>query len=191
MALNPDVTKFQSPVPFLIKFRNFVFGKEKPDIYTRVVFIVNLIIWLSFQLWTAISYFTLYNRSMIEQQKGIQIEKIIRDRGVELGFIDDDFISRLLTLNAIGIICWGLVFFGLILLFRKRKQFIFFMLGGSLFYLGMSVFYVSYSYFIEDTTTFDKIALLILITSSSFHYFLLNNERNGGEVSLFGEAEED
>ena len=48
---------------------------------------------------------------MIEQQKGIQIEKIIRDRGVELGFMDDDFISRLLTLNAIGIICWRTRFF--------------------------------------------------------------------------------
>jgi len=191
MALNPDVAKYQSPVPFLIKFRNLIFGNEKPDIYTRVVFIINIIIWLSFQLWTAISYFTLYNRSIIEQQKGIRIEKIINDRGLELGFIDNDFVARLLTLNAIGIICWAIVFFGLILLFRKKKEFIYFILGGSLFYLGMSIFYVSYYYFIEDTTTFDKIALLILITSSVFHSFLMKNERKGGSISLFGEAEED
>ena len=104
MALDPDVAKYQSPVPFLIKCRNFVFGKIKPDFYTRIVFFIGVLIWLSFQLWTAISYFTLYSRSIIEEQKGIQIEKIIHDRGVELGFIDDDFVTRLLTFNAIGII---------------------------------------------------------------------------------------
>jgi len=191
MPLNPDVAKYQSPVPFLIKFRNFIFGKEKPDFYTRIVFIIGILIWLTFQLWSTLSYFTLYSRSIIEQEKGIPIEKIIRDRGTELGFIDDDFVSRLLTFNAIGIICWGIVFFGLILLYRKRKQFIFFILGGSLFYLGMSIFYVSYTYFIEDTTSFDKIALLVLITSCVFHYFLLNNEQKGGGISLFGEVEED
>jgi len=191
MPLNPDVAKYQSPVPFLIKFRNLIFGKIKPDFYTRIVFFIGILIWLSFQLWTAISYFTLYSRSVIEQQKGIPIEQIIHDRGTELGFIDDDFVSRLLTFNAIGIICWAIVFVGLILLYRKKKQFIFFILGGSLFYLGMSIFYVSYTYFIQDTTTFDKIAILILITSSVFHSFLMNNERKGGGISLFGEVEED
>lgn len=191
MPLSPDAAKYQSPVPFLIQFRNFIFGKVKPDIYTRIIFIIGVLIWLTFQLWTAISYFTLYSASFIEQQKGIPINEIIESRGKELGFLDDEFISRLLTLNAVGIICWGLVFLGLVLLYRKKKQFIYFILGGSIFFLGMSIFYVSYTYFIEDTTTFDKIALLVLITTAIFHFFLMKNEEKRGSISLFGEAEED
>ena len=84
-----------------------------------------------------------------------------------------------------------LVFFGLILLYRKKKQFTYFILGGTGFYLGMSIFYLSFDYFLQDTTSFDKVALLILITSISLHAFLMKNERSGGSISFFGESEDE
>ena len=54
----------------------------------------------------------------------------------------------------------------------------------------MNVFYLSYTYFMEDTTAYDKIALLILIASIIFHTYLMKNERNGGSISFFGETTE-
>ncbi len=185
------VQKFQSPVPLIRQFYLFIVGKKKPDVYTRLTFNINMIIWLSFLLWSILSFFTIKSRALILQTKGIPVEKVIRERGIELGFNGDDFINRLLTFNAIAIICWVIILIGLILLFRKIKQYIYFILGGAFFYLGMSIFYLSYTYFIEDMTFYDKIALLILITSTLFHFFLLKNEREGGNINFFGEIEED
>ncbi len=185
------VEKFQSPLPFLRNFHRFIFGKERPDVYTRLTFNINMIIWFSFILWSILSFFTIKSRALILQIKGIPVEKVIQTRGIELGFEGDEFIERLLTFNAIAIICWAIVLIGLILLFRKMTQYIYFVLGGTLFYTGMNVFYINYTYFIEDTTFFDKIALLVLITSSIFHYSLLKKEKSGGNISFFEVAEED
>lgn len=182
-------TKFQSPVPLLRQFRNFVFGKKKPDVFTRLTFNINVIIWITFLLWSIISYFTISSRAMVQQFKGIPVEKIIEERGAELGFEGGDFLARLLTFNGIAIVCWIVVFIGLILLFRKKKQFIYFVLGGTVFYLGMSIFYLSFSYFMEDMTFYDKIALLIIIVSSIIHSYLMKNEREGGSINFFGEEE--
>lgn len=187
--LNPN--KFQSPVPLLIKFKKIIFGQKKPDIYTRIIFIFNILIWLTFMLWSIISYLAITMRSIFFEYKGIPVEDIIQKRGIELGFESNDFLPRLLIFHAVAIICWGLVFFGLILLYRKKKQFSYFILVGVTLYLGMSVFYLNFNYFLLDTTTFDKISLLILITSITLHAFLMKSERSGGSISLFGEVEEE
>lgn len=142
-------------------------------------------------IWNVASYFTIASRDFILQQKGIHVTDIIKYRGIELGFDGNDFLSRLMTFHGVAIICWGVIFIGLILLYRKRRTFIYFILGGLFFYVGMSVFYLNISYFIEDTTTYDKIALLIMLTSTVLHAFLLKNERVGGSISFFGEAEEE
>ena len=187
--LNPE--KFQSPVPILLKVRNLVFGEERPDIYTRITFHINLLIWAAFMVWNVISYFTIALRAVILEEKGIPVETIIQERGLTLGFGQDEFLSRLLTFHGIAIICWGLVFFGLILLYRKKKQFSYFIFGSVGFYIGMSIFYLSFTYFLQDTTTFDKIALLVLLASCGLHAYLMKNERNGGSISFFGEEQDE
>ena len=184
-------TKFQSPKPILVRLRNIVFGKKKPDIFTRLTFYMNTVLWLTFMLWNVIGYFAISSRDMINEMKGVKVEEIIAERGVELGFEPADFITRLTVVHGVGILCWAAVFFGLILLYRKRKQFIYFILGGVLFYVGLNIFYLSFQFFREDTTSFDKISLLVIALSTIIHSFLMNNERRGGSISFFGEADED
>ena len=184
-------TKFQSPLPFLIQLRNLIFGKQKPDIFTRVTFYINLWIWLTFTVWSIISYISISARTFILQQKGISVEDIIEKRGIELGFEGKEFLNRLLTFHSISLICWMLVFVGLVLLYRKKVQFIYFVLGATLFYIGMHIFYLSFTYFVEDTTLYDKISLLIIIAGSLIHFYLLKNEKRGGTINFFGEMEED
>ena len=188
---NIKSTKFQSPVPFLIRLRNLIFGKTKPDIYTRITFYLNLLIWLAFMLWSIISYITISSRKLINDIKKIPVESIIQERGIELGFSEDTFITRLTTFHAISILCWSVVFIGLILLYRKKKRFIYFILGGTTFYVGMIIFYISFQYFREDMTFTDKVGLLILFLSVLLHAFLMKNERSGGSISFFGEVEDD
>ena len=184
-------TKFQSPKPILVRLRNIIFGRRKPDIFTRLTFYINLIIWVSFMLWNVIGYLAISSRKMITEVKGIEVEKIIAARGVELGFEPVDFISRIAVVHGVGVLCWGVIFFGLILLYRKRKQFIYFIAGGVLFYVGLNVFYLSFQFFREDTTNFDKIALLVMLLSTTIHSFLMKNERRGGSISFFGDVDEE
>lgn len=184
-------TKFQSPKPILVRLRNIVFGKRKPDIFTRLTFYINLVIWVSFMLWNVIGYLAISSRKMITEVKGIEVEKIIAERGIELGFEPMDFIARIGVVHGVGVLCWGAIFFGLVLLYRKRKQFIYFIAGGVLFYVGLNVFYLSFQFFREDTTNFDKIALLVMLLSATIHSFLMKNERRGGSISFFGDVDEE
>jgi len=184
-------TKFQSPLPFIIQLRNLIFGKEKPDTFTSLTFYMNLVIWATFIVWSIISYFSISMKDFILAQKGISVEEIITARGLQLGYENDEFINRLLTFHAISIICWIFVFIGIILLYRKKIEFVYFIVGAVLAYVGMSILYIGYTYFIEDTTTYDKIALLVIVAGSIVHYFLMRNESNGGSINFFGAIEDE
>lgn len=183
-------TKFNSPLPFLLQFRDLLFGKKTPDGYTQVTFYMNLILWGIFFTWSLVSYFVITLREFIYTEKNIPVEEIIRDRGVELGFDPFDFLDKLLTFHAVSIVCWLISLIGLILLWRKNLKFIYFFMGGTIFYFGMILFFLNFTYFREDMTLFDKIAFLAMNSSVLLYYFLLRKEKKGGSISFFGEEED-
>lgn len=190
--MTDKVTKFQSPVPIVLKIRDLIYGKEKPDFFTRINFLLNLILWATFMIWSLISFYAVNARDFIYRQKGIPVESIIKSRGRELEFEGEDFLQRLLTVNGISIICWAAVFIALILMYRRSKRFFYLFIVPILFYIGMLFFYISPTYFFEDTTTFDKVALLIMLTSASIYYYLIKNKEKDEEINFFGvEADED
>lgn len=171
---------------FSTKLKHLIFGTTKPDAYTLSTFLINLIIWFIFTLWQVLSLIAIQSRELIWQKKGISVEAIINERGETLGFSHGMFIEDLYTAFSIGLICWLVFFFGLIQLYRKKPRFIYFTIVPLVFFLGLQIFYLNFTYFIEDTTTFDKIALLIAFVSLFLHYFLLRNERVNGTINFFG-----
>lgn len=178
-------------MPFLLRLRDWVFGNEKPDMYTQASFYMNLFIWFIFFLWSIASYVAITFRQMIFEQKNIPVELIIKARGIKLGFEPTDFLDRLLTFHAISIICWIAVFIGLVLMWRKDIRFIYFHFGGTLFYFGMLLFYLSFSYYKEDTTFFDKVTFLAMNVNAVMYYLLLRREINGSSLSFFGEEDDE
>lgn len=186
-----EPTKFQSPIPFLRQFRNLIFGKKAPDMYTRITFYMNVVIWTTFLIWEILSYFALTSSELFIQKKGIPIHSIVEKRGLVLGFEEGEFLDRLITFHAISIICWLAFFIGLIMMYRKLKKYIYFTIAPLIFFIGMNIFYLSFTYFMEDTTAYDKIALLVLIISNIVHSYLLNNKSSGGTSGFFGEPIED
>ena len=184
---NKRTTKFQSPIPIIIKLRNFIFGKNKPDFYTQIIFYLSTIIWITFMSWSIISYLAITSRNLILQHKGIPIEKIILTRGETLGYSNNEFITRLLNFHSIAIICWAIVFVGLVMLYRKKENFIYPLFLGTLFFIGMSTIYLGFNYFLEDTTSYDKIALLVLILCGIIQYYQLKSEKKEGSINFFGE----
>ena len=181
------IRKFESPIPFVLILRNLIFGKKKPDIYTRIAFFVGTFISLIFLLWNAITYYALVSGDWISSQKGIPVKKIIEERGLQLEFESGDFLNRLQVASALSIVLWIVFFAGLVLLYRKKKIFIYLTMVPLVLYLGLSIFYLSFSYFAQDTTMFDKIALLVLALILIVHSYLMSNERKGGSISFFGE----
>jgi len=172
-----QIRKLESPIPFVVIIRNWIFGKRKPDIYTRFTFVTNVVIWLLFLIWSGFSYFAVNSREWILQQKGIGVKTIIEGRGKELGFEQGVFLERMETASLIAIICWLAFFVGLILLYRKKRIFVYFSLIPLLVYIGLNSLYLGFDYFIEDITLFDKILLLISLVSISISAYMM---RNGG-----------
>ncbi|NRA13373.1 MAG: hypothetical protein HRT57_15620 [Crocinitomicaceae bacterium] len=185
------IRKFESPLPFVLILRNLIFGKKKPDIYTRIAFYVGTVISLIFLLWNGITYYAIVSRDWILSQKGIRIESIIEKRGHDLEFESGDFLNRLQVASALSLILWTVFFVGLVFLYRKKKIFIYLTMVPLALYIMMSIFYLSFTYFSQDTTMFDKIALLVLALILIVHSYLMGNERKGGSISFFGESQEE
>ncbi|PWL29468.1 MAG: hypothetical protein DCO96_06835 [Fluviicola sp. XM-24bin1] len=178
--------KLESPIPFVIVLRNWIFGKRRPDIFTRITFIANLVIWMLFLIWSGFSYFAVNSRDWILQQKGIRVTSIINERGTELGFENGVFMDRMETASLIAIVCWLVFFVGLVLLYRKKRIFVYFSIVPLLAYVALNSIYLGFAYFIEDITLFDKILILISLLSLSISVFMM---RSGGEntgSSFFG-----
>ena len=183
-------TKFKSPIPILRQLHGYIFGDEKPDNFTQFTFYLNLFFWFIFLLWSVISVLTLSFRHVVEKHKKISIEEIIFNRGKELAFEPSDFLNHLMTTYTVSVILWLAVFVGLVLLWRKNRFFIYFLGGGVILYVSMLIFYMSFTFFVEDTTLFDKIGLLAMLSSSLMYHFLLKKESRDGTMSFFG-ADED
>ena len=176
-----------SPLPGLIKLRNFIFGKERPDVFTRISVYINLIIWFLFISWTALSFVTLKFRKVILASKEITIDEIIKARGEELGMNASVFIHRVVNFNSWALLCWAIVFVGLVLMWRKKQVFLLFVAGGLVFYMSMLLFYLGTDYFHRDITLFDKISLAVLLLNSLFFYFMLKRGQNSGNLNPFFE----
>ena len=183
--------KLESPIPFVIVFRNWIFGKKKPDIYTRMTFFLNLLIWFMFIIWSAFSYFAVVSRDWIYQHKGINVENIIAQRGDSLGFSPGEFLSKLELTNFISLVCWLIFFVGLVMLYRKKKIFAYFTLFPIAVYLILNGLYLGFNYFLEDITLFDKILILVSATSLIAISFLMRSERDQGSMNFFGVQDSD
>lgn len=166
MENNKDLeqrTKFNSILPLIIQARVIIFGEKRPEIYTRFTFYFNTAIWFVFLSWHLISYLSISLRDLIFVEKKIDVEALIFARGKILGFRPYEFLNLLLSYHITSAICWGTIFIGLILMWRKKKIFNYFIFVPFLAYVLMILFFLRWRYFMEDTTFFDKISLLIFV----------------------------
>lgn len=170
-------TKFNSPLPILLKIRDFIFGKKRPEFYTRLTVYISALIWFIFLLWHTISFFAISFRNLIFNYKKIDVEQLIFDRGAALGFYQQQFLSLLLNFQLISIAAWSSVFLGIVLIWRKKRSFSIFLFGGiAVYYLAMILF-LGFRYFNEDITWFDKISVSILLLITGAYYFFLVLEK--------------
>lgn len=176
----------ESPIPILSRLRNVIFGKESPDTYTQISFYLGVLIWIIFLVWTILGYMVLTSTDWIEQEKGLDVHSLIEQRGEALGFVGTDFQNSLITFYNVALIAWIGLFIGLVLQWRKNVYFIYFIWAAAATYLLAMWFLLGFSYWYNDTTTFDKIAFFLLVGHSSLYYYFLKREVRGEKTNFFG-----
>jgi len=180
-----------SPLPILMRLKNLVFGEKAPDTYTRISFYLALLIWFIFFLWSILGVVVIQSRHWIKEEKKIDVTRLIEQRGQELGFEKYVFADRLETFHTASIICWLVVFAGLVLLYRKKLEFIYLFLAGAGIYLLLMWFMLGFGYWAKDTTTFDKVVFILMVLHTSIYYYFLKMEKEGNPVNFFGVKEEE
>ncbi|HLP56266.1 MAG TPA: hypothetical protein VK151_14615 [Fluviicola sp.] len=180
-----------SPLPILIRIRNFIFGKESPDTYTKFSFFLALSIWLIFLTWSVLGSIAIRMREMIVDQKEINVTEMIEARGIELGFEPNAFIGRLEAFHALSIGFWIVVFIGLVLLWRKNERFVYFFFTGCGLYLLFMWVMLGFGYYRGDTTFFDKIVFWIMVLHTAVYAYFLKREKTGERLNFFGVDEDE
>lgn len=159
-------TRFNSITPLILKLRDIVFGERRPDLYTRISCYLNLVIWFSFFLWHIIGYTAISLRGMIFEEKKIDVEALIFKRGETLGFRPYQFLNLLMEYHLVSSICWAAAFVSIVLMWRRKKIFIFLLLASLGAYLAQLISFMGWTYFMQDTTFFDKIMLAVIAANS-------------------------
>lgn len=180
-------TAFSSPVPLFNKLRIFVFGEKKPEMILRISVYINLLICFIFLTWHILSYFAISYRDVILEEKKINIEILILNRGAELGFDPSIFLSHLLRFHAIALLCWVTVFIGTALMWRKNKNFVYFLFIPAAIYLGTLLFYMGTDYYLQDTTFFDKLMFFLFVINSFFFLVMFRKQEEDPESHFFME----
>jgi uncharacterized membrane protein len=168
----------------------FILGESEPDAYTKITFYTVGIIAFLFLVWNIVGYVALTFQHLIHVHRHVAIDSIFAERGAKLGYSAKEFTDKLSTLFCVSIVCWLLILFSLVLLWRKSTRYFPLLMAGLVIFVGMLFFYLGYDYFRTDTSAFDKISLIVIFVMSTLHYFILKKEQSGEGLSFFdGDAE--
>jgi hypothetical protein len=146
-----------------------IFGSEKPSIFTQILFYYGTLISFIFGLWSVISLAILKFPNYLKQHKNVDVEAIIELRGRELGFIDDSFYANLENYHFYSCIIWLICFICFFLLWRKIYWASYIIVSGILVYYTLMLVKLGSTYYVDDTTLFDKTTLLLLFVATIVH----------------------
>ncbi|MFN5417644.1 MAG: hypothetical protein ACK5B9_11350 [Flavobacteriia bacterium] len=187
---DPEETAFNSPIPLLIKFKQLIFGEKDPELIFKIIIFINLFIWLIFEIWHILSYYAINFRDVILEEKKINVEILILNRGTELGFDPSVFMERLMNYHLFSILCWLFIFVGIAFMWRTSKRFIYFIFVPLIAYLLGMFFFLGFDYYVNDTTFFDKIFYALFFINSIFYLIIFKNQNSETSTGFFKEEED-
>jgi preprotein translocase subunit SecG len=172
----------EDAIPLFVKISRLIFGKKKPDGFTRIVFSLNLFSWFLLFMWNMVCYFVLISSDIIKENKGFSVNAIIRRNGQKLGFNGQDFLDAITQFYFLNNFIWMIIFIGLIFMYRKKAFYPFIVLGALGVHFSLMFFTLGLQYFIEDVSFFDKILYAVLIGLTIIHSFLMKKEIHDKEI---------
>ena len=160
-----------SPLPAILRLRNWIFGLKSPNFITRIGYYCLTLVGIVFSAWNILSFIALQMRFLVRANRNISISDFLSERAIELEIHPDYILPKLLTYFSISALCWGVFLFGLVLLWRQKKIFFWVGAGAFIFHVGMAIFYVGGLYFWVEISNFDKLMIFASIAALAFYRF--------------------
>jgi hypothetical protein len=168
--------KLNDPLPLFSGIRKMIFGKVKPDFYTRLTTFSSILLSILFLSWHVISYLAIFFREIIENYKQISVSELLHSRGELLGFGENQFVFHLESFHLQSIVSWTFLLVTFVFLYRKKVVFIYlFIIGITTYILGV-FFWMGWSFYQQEITLFDKISVSILVAHTFVYYVFFKLE---------------
>ena len=158
-----DENFMQSPVPLLVKLKRLILGDDIPVIYVRYFFYINSIIALIFYIWHLLGGVSVFFRSLIFNQKQIQVDQLISANSQKLGYTFDQLIWALKVHHILSVFIWLVIMVALVMFWRRKQNTIFYLLFLFLFYFLQGIYFFGWDFITKELTPFDW-SLLSLFT---------------------------
>lgn len=156
----------------LRRLSHFLFGKEKISPLKFMMLLIHSLISVIFLFWHLISYFVIKNHELIIEHKKIDVDQLLYNRGAALGFDPIQFSAHLTTFHLLSAICWSLLLLLVFGMLRNHKHLLTTTIVLLVFYYGAMLLYLGPTYYKEDTTSFDKISLVLFLTNAVFYQLI-------------------
>lgn len=165
---NPDALSLMQRL-----FR-LIFGQKRPDLVTRSFFFSHLVGASLFWFWYISAYFSIH---FLENIRGAyHLKRMLTKRGVELGI--KNFREAYENFAFLMIIVWFLYIVGMVLMWRGKRIYRFFVFGVLAAVPIMTVLFLNFNYFRRDVTLFDQVLYLILLVSMLIYYWMDKRKTN-------------
>lgn len=158
------------------KAKGILFGKDRPAIFTTIVFFIGIFVSVINLVWQLITWGILQFPNYLKQNKGVDVVEIVQNRGEELGVATNLFYDHLQLVQLIGAGLWLVVFISLFFLWRKKKWASSICIVAICLFIILPIIYLGWSYLREDITLFDKISVSTFLAMLVLHKIII--ERN-------------
>lgn len=177
---------FENPLPIIGQLRVWILGAKSTDFFTKLTFNLNLFIILLFLTWNTLGAMVFNLKSMVLTHKTIDLDILLKDHAQRLSLNANHFHTELETYFKVSLFLWLIIFIGNLLLYRKKKWFIYLLQIPMLVYVLFTFFYFNGQFIQEEISGFDKILFLSLFLLSTFYYLKLKKEEDGNSENFFG-----
>lgn len=177
--------------PHIQKAKKVVLGQERPKLFTQIVFYLGIVGTSIFGMWSTISLLILKFPGYLKSNKQVDVEAIVGLRARELGFEGTDFFNKLVLFHLTSTLVWIIILICFFLLWRSIKWANVVIVAGIVALTLFTLILFGPTYLIEDTTTFDKITLLIMLTLSVISHFTMTpKQKEAEEIAPVLESDE-
>ena len=162
----------QLAVGLITKIRRAIYGIQRPHWFVQINYhLCSLLAGIAL-IWHLVTWFILENPTFLKQHKSVDVVAIVERRGSDLGFSKGVFYATLSQFSLISTGLWALLIASLIFLWRGKNIYVYFVIGIIVIYMGILFGLLGGTYFIEDTTVFDKISLLLILSLTILQNFI-------------------
>jgi hypothetical protein len=161
-----------------------VFGKNVPGGYTMVTVVSGGILSLWLWLWHVLRWFALFNRDLIEQRRGVEVEDMVRFTSLVYKMDASTFLQSLEHFHLISSICWFFILIGIVSIYRKTSAFYWIIFPFLLILLLLYPIFFNWYYFWYETGSTERILFLAITVIFCMYGILLRMDLTTDESTL-------